>query len=43
VIREPILGGTGQIAGGFTAAQAREMAERLSTGAAKLEVEVPAN
>jgi SecD/SecF fusion protein len=43
VIREPITGGGGQIAGGFTVPQAREMAERLSTGAAKLEVEVPAD
>ena len=39
VIREPITGGAGQIAGGLTAQQAREMAERLSSGAAKLEVE----
>ena len=39
VIREPITGGAGQIAGGLTAQQAREMAERLSSGAARLEVE----
>jgi preprotein translocase subunit SecD len=40
VIREPITGGSGQIAGGLTVQQARELAERLSSGAAKLEVEV---
>jgi len=40
VIREPITGGAGQIAGGLTVQQAREMAERLSTGAARLDVEV---
>jgi preprotein translocase subunit SecD len=39
-IREPILGGTGQISGGFTAESARDIAARLSSGAAKLELEV---
>jgi len=39
VIREPITAGSGQIAGALTVQQAREMAERLSSGAAKLEVE----
>jgi preprotein translocase subunit SecD len=39
VIREPITGGVGQIAGGLTVQQAREMAERLASGTAKLEVE----
>jgi preprotein translocase subunit SecD len=43
VIREPIVGGTGQIIGGLTADGARELAERLSSGAAKLEVEAAAN
>jgi preprotein translocase subunit SecD len=43
VIREPILGGSVQISGGFTVEQAREIAERLSAGAAKLEVEVAAD
>jgi preprotein translocase subunit SecD len=40
VIREPILGGRGQISGSFTVDEARAMAERLSSGAGKLEVEV---
>jgi preprotein translocase subunit SecD len=40
VIREPIVGGTSQIAGGFNANDAREMAARLSSGAAKIEVEI---
>ena len=43
VIREPITVGMGQIAGGLTVQQAREMAERLSSGAAKLEVEAVSN
>jgi preprotein translocase subunit SecD len=36
VVREPILGGVGQISGGFT----RDLAARLASGAAKLEFEV---
>ena len=40
VIREPILGGAGQIAGRFTIQQARDIAARLSAGTAKLEVEI---
>ncbi len=40
IIREPILGGAGQIAGHFTVKQARDMAAGLSSGAAKLEVEI---
>jgi preprotein translocase subunit SecD len=43
VVREPILGGSVQITSGFTMEQAREIAERLSAGAAKLEVEVSAD
>jgi SecD/SecF fusion protein len=39
-IREPILGGTGQISGGFTAESARDIAARLSSGAARLALEV---
>jgi preprotein translocase subunit SecD len=39
VIREPIVGGIGQVAGGFNAAEARTLADRLTSGAAKLEVE----
>jgi preprotein translocase subunit SecD len=39
-IRQPIYGGTGTIAGGFTADEAADIALRLATGAAKLEVEV---
>ena len=40
VIREPIVGGSGQISGGFTAESARDVAARLSSGAAKLELEI---
>jgi preprotein translocase subunit SecD len=40
VIREPILGGSGQIAGGFSAAEAKTMAERIAKGLAVVEVEV---
>jgi preprotein translocase subunit SecD len=40
VIREPIIGGSGQLSGGLTADQAKTMAARLSSGEAKLEVEV---
>jgi preprotein translocase subunit SecD len=40
VIREPIRGGTGQIAGGLTAQQARDMAKALAAGTARLEVEL---
>jgi hypothetical protein len=38
-VREPILGGTLEFNGGLTAAQAKDMASRLSSGAGKLEVE----
>ena len=40
VIREPITGGTGQIAGNFTVAEAKAMAERISKGLAVVEIEV---
>ena len=40
VIREPILGGGGQISGSFSVDEAKAVAERLSSGAAKLELEV---
>jgi preprotein translocase subunit SecD len=40
VIREPILGGSGQIAGGFTATEAKIMAERIAKGLAVVEIEV---
>jgi preprotein translocase subunit SecD len=44
VIREPILGGQGQISDpDWTVAQAQELAGRLSTGKAKVEVEIVAN
>jgi preprotein translocase subunit SecD len=43
VIREPILGDTGQIAGGFTVDRARQLADRLSSGTGKVEVEVVAD
>ncbi len=40
VIREPILGGSGQISGSFSVDEAKTLAERLASGAAKLELEV---
>lgn len=39
VIREPILGGSGQISAGFKLDEAKELADRLSSGRAKMEVE----
>lgn len=39
VIREPITGGTGQLSGSLTAADAKDIAARLSSGAAKIEIE----
>ena len=38
VIREPILGGFGQISGGFGVKEAKEMAERFAAGKARLEL-----
>ena len=43
VIREPILGGSGQLSGGFSIDAARDLAARLSSGAARIEVEVVQN
>jgi preprotein translocase subunit SecD len=40
VIREPILGGSGQISGGFSEPQARDIAARLSSGISRLEMEI---
>jgi preprotein translocase subunit SecD len=40
IIRDPILGGMVQISGGFTASEARDIAQRLSAGSAKIEVEI---
>jgi len=40
VIREPILGGSGQV---FSAEEARDIALRLSSGAAKMEIEIVAD
>ena len=40
VTREPILGGGFQISGSFTAGDAKALAAQLSTGNAKIEVEV---
>jgi len=41
VIREPIVGGTGQIADrSLTAAQAKDLAERIAAGRAKIEFEI---
>jgi preprotein translocase subunit SecD len=43
VIREPILGGAGQISGGFSVDEAKDIADRLSSGAARMEVEAVAD
>jgi preprotein translocase subunit SecD len=43
LIGEPIGGGVFQFDGNFTREQAREIADRLSTGASKVEVEIVAN
>jgi preprotein translocase subunit SecD len=43
VVREPILGGAGQISGGFSVDEAKDIAGRLSSGAAKLEFEAVAD
>jgi preprotein translocase subunit SecD len=40
VIREPILGGSGQVVGRFTVDEAREIAQRLQAGTSRLEVEI---
>ena len=40
VIREPILGGSGQISSNFTPAQARELAARIAAGKATVEFEI---
>ena len=40
VIREPVVGGTLQISGNLTVADAKMLAERLASGKARLEVEV---
>ena len=40
VIREPIVGGTARITGRFTVDETRDIAHRLSSGGAKVEVEV---
>lgn len=43
VIREPILGGSSQIAGDFTAADARDLADRIAGGGNRIEVELVAD
>jgi preprotein translocase subunit SecD len=40
IIREPILGGSGQLLGNMTAADANSLAERLASGKVRLAVEV---
>jgi preprotein translocase subunit SecD len=40
IIREPILGGWGQLSANFTSQQARDLAARLSSGQSKLEIEL---
>jgi preprotein translocase subunit SecD len=42
VIREPILGGSGQLIG-FGVDEGKALAERLSSGAAKIEIETAQN
>jgi preprotein translocase subunit SecD len=40
VIREPVMGGSVQVSGNFTIAEVTRLAERLSNGEAKVEVEL---
>jgi preprotein translocase subunit SecD len=40
IIREPIKGGSIQISGSMTLADAKELADRLNSGSAKVEIEV---
>jgi preprotein translocase subunit SecD len=40
VIREPILGGAGQIAGNLTVERAREIAAGLASGTSKIDMEI---
>ena len=40
IIREPIKGGSIQVSGGFTLKDAKELADRLNSGAARVEAEV---
>ena len=40
VIRQPILGGSGQLSGQFSLDEAKDIAARLSSGTGKFEVEV---
>ena len=40
IIREPIKGGSVQVSGGFTPKDALELADRLNSGAARVEAEV---
>ena len=39
VIREPIVGSGGQVAAGFKLDEAKELADRLSSGRARMEIE----
>jgi hypothetical protein len=40
IIQEPIKGGSIQISGGMTLADAKELADRLNSGSARVEIEV---
>ena len=40
IIREPIAGGSVQVSGGFTLNEAKELVDRLNSGAARVEAEV---
>ena len=40
VIREPILGGSGQVTSDWTLKQTKEIADRLSSGKSKIEFEI---
>jgi len=39
VIKEPILGGSGQISAGFKLDEAKDLTERLASGRARMEIE----
>jgi preprotein translocase subunit SecD len=43
IIREPIAGGSVQVSGGFTRSEAKDLADRLNNGTAKVEAEVVEN
>ena len=40
IVREPIMGGSVQLSGGLTLTEAKELADRLNSGSARVEAEV---